>query len=391
MVRTKKKLGCATIIFLAGLVLFPGFVSSKRTTSRFDSLDTPNRSYTTFQQKYNHIKHKNVDAEYNNGKVRLKTHIITIQIAGTSNIPHFQFWPTSQNGTKYHAKFVSLVEYRDENEDDAFQNNETVKDPNRGAKRFAFPAAQWKFQGFYNITRNDRIIGYGFNFTMDGSYEARWNDLAVTITNRFFLEDVQETLHAGEKSATFNVSGLAALKTNILVENWPFESYQKTMLALRWDIHLGGAQHRARNRERRQNQHRHKLGNQKVAFDKQTQGNEKKVPPPQGEKSVALQFSAEEKSAQSQIRIPNTVKLQNRSRNRLEHSYCSYRTGNNKLKLYISAAAAKGQIIFDPIFEISRTAKKEVFGLTKLRWSLLIGSILVTGIATLYYVNRHKQ
>ena len=59
------------------------------------------------------------------GVVILKTDVLTIMVNTRSGLPHFKWWVTEHNDTVYIAKFVSMIEFIDENGDGAFQYNET--------------------------------------------------------------------------------------------------------------------------------------------------------------------------------------------------------------------------------------------------------------------------
>lgn len=297
-----------------------------------------------------------VNVSYGNGQVALKTPLIHIKIGGGAPIPHFSFRPTENSSTVYHAKFVQLAEYHDSNGDGAFQYDEIVKVPPQPPKIFLFPryATTWEFSGFYSINRKGEQLGVGFNFTMKDFYipphfpESFPKDLAITICNRFYNRNVQETFEAGGKSVFFNVSGLTALKTHVKVTGWSFES-DKNMLALRWDITQTGEKTQAR------------VGGESVDFNEDMEnGTEKPIEPPKKRNQVGVEFKASE-NVNASFKTANVVKLTNAAQNsvKLANSSMSYRTREGTLMMFMSAPAVDGTILYDPLTAISIEDKED--------------------------------
>ncbi|NIQ06776.1 MAG: hypothetical protein GWO20_13920 [Candidatus Korarchaeota archaeon] len=297
-----------------------------------------------------------VNGSYGNGQVVLKTSLLNIKITGGGHVPHFSFWPTKNNSTVYHAKFVLLAEYTDTNGDEAFQYDEIVKMPPHPPKVFPFSrfASRWEFTGFSSISRNGESLGVGFNFTMSnftlpGQFREIFPEkLAITISNRFYHRNVRETLEADDESVVFNVSGLTALKTNVKVTGWSFES-DKNMLALRWDITQTGKKTQAR------------VGGKVVDFDEYMKnGSEKHIEPPKNRNQVGVVFKASEK-ANASFKTANVVKLTNAAQNssKLANSSMSYRTGERTLRMFMSAPAVDGTILYDPITAMSIEDKED--------------------------------
>ena len=139
-------------------------------------------------------------------------------------VVHFQFWNTSDPEIVYHVKFVSIVEFIDENGDGTYQFNETV-----GGSMLAFSSLTWEFSGFQNITNdNGETVGVKFSFNSTGVQGLfRQENLEVDIICYMFFEDAEVD--------GVSVKGLTELKFTIVIKNWDWMR-DNSMLALRWDV-----------------------------------------------------------------------------------------------------------------------------------------------------------
>ncbi|NIQ06472.1 MAG: hypothetical protein GWO20_12320 [Candidatus Korarchaeota archaeon] len=341
--KQKSIIEAAVLFTLLGMVV--GYPLTAFTGYTPESFETPGSINQSFiPEEGNELGTPNFTARYRNGIAILNTSTITIKVTGgASFIPHFLFWPTGNNTTVYHAKFVHLAEYYDQNKDGAFQYNEIVKFQPGGRKIFPFTSGiNWEFSGFYEMTESGKTVAYGFNFTMQATNpNPKWENVNITIVNRFYVHNTEEILEAGGESATFNVSGLSTLKTNVFVTNWPFTNFDIHKLALRWDISQTGTH--TQNRIR---------GDPVNVGKNMTKA--KRVDPPHRKREISIECNAG-KNYTTRIRVPNVVMLRSRDRTQERLAQCnmSYRTDTENIRMFMSADAINGTVVYDPIFEVA--------------------------------------
>ena len=119
------------------------------------------------------------DFAHKSGKVSVTTNNAIISVTGGSNVPFYHIKPlsaesSSQSATdsenedqdgSYLVKFVSLVEFVDNNSDGKFNNNEQVPQ-----SVMLFPGSGWSFSGFETVNDSqDNVEKINFNFTHTGT------------------------------------------------------------------------------------------------------------------------------------------------------------------------------------------------------------------------------
>lgn len=285
----------------------------------------------------------NINNSSKNGLITLQTSEITIQVNVTDPTPSFQFWPTRENETIYSSRFIYLTEYEDADGDGAFQHNEI----NPKGKIFPFSSLErpWDFSGFYDVKNGSTSIGIGFNFSVKGKFNLpRLEPFSINVTNRLYFQDIQKTLEVGSNSFTLNISGLSSLKTNVRVNNWPFEK-KKHKLALRWDLYQKGPK-RVDSRMREK----------PINFGKEMKKRKEKPIAPETKHRIPVDLNTTGNTL-SRFTTPNIVKTGQKH----VTSPISYRTGNMTLKMFLSAPAPEegaSSILYDPIMEVIRDTSK---------------------------------
>jgi len=182
------------------------------------------------------------DHHRDKGNVWIHTDIITIM--ANEEIPLFHFWYTAdENGTnaKFMMSYTTLVEFEDENGDDAFQSNETL---------YAAPLAayEWSVQTG-NVTNDDELVTeVWLKYTKGGVRQGgmhpeamlaempdmadvqRFADVTLQIWAHIYLFDYEGNVtdDHGVK-ANFTVAGGSELKMDISIGNFPFSSESTSM------------------------------------------------------------------------------------------------------------------------------------------------------------------
>lgn len=317
------------------------------------------------------------EAQKEEGIVLLETDVLTIMVNTKSGLPHFKWWVTGYNDTVYIAKFVSLIEFIDKNGDGAFQYNETVtmedvlsQEPQQGqqeAPEFwspVFPFAQggalWNFSGFYNLTaENNEIIGIGFDFqlnmssaTLNESDRIAYSDLYVLLKCKIYFEDVG--IEVEPDMIYYNVSGLAELKIDIVIENWPWHT-DESMLALRWDVTV--------EEEPKQACHCVRMHGKEININEVMEdGDEMPIGPKDPEeKMTKLEFVSEitNKTHAYFGATTDALKINKTTEAKEVVSVtCSYRTDGNNIRFYIAYPHFE-RIEHDPIIGVTEKGYEE--------------------------------
>jgi len=313
------------------------------------------------------------------GVIILKTDVLTIMVNTKSGLPHFKWWVTEYNDTIYVAKFVSLIEFIDKNGDGAFQYNETVtaedmlsQEPQQGQQEppefwspvfsFAQGGALWNFSGFYNLTTgNDEIIGIGFDFKLNmnstmlnGTDRTAYSDLFVLLRCNIYFEDVE--IEVEPDMIYYNISGLAELKVDVIIENWPWHT-DKSMLALRWDV--------AVEEEPKHERHCHciRMHGEEIDINKIMEEERPIGPKDPKEKMTKLEFisgitnetHAYFGAATNAVKINSTT-----GKKEIVGVTCSYRTDGNNIRFYIAYPYFGDQRLeHDPIIGITEKGYQE--------------------------------
>ena len=309
------------------------------------------------------------------GVVILRTDVLTIMVNTKSGLPHFKWWVTEHNDTVYIAKFVSLIEFIDKNGDGAFQYNETVtkedmlpqelQQGQQEAPKFwspVFPFAQggalWDFSGFYNLTaENNEIIGIGFDFqlnmsstTLDETDRIAYSDLYVLLKCKIYFEDVG--IEVEPDMIYYNISGLAELKVDIIIENWPWHT-DESMLALRWDITV--------EEEPEQVGHGLRMHGEEIDISEIMEYEMPIRPKDLGEKLTKLEFVSEITNETHAYFGATTDALKiNKTTGAKEvvSVTCSYRTDGNNIKFYVAYPHFE-RLEHDPIIGVTEKGYEE--------------------------------
>jgi len=311
------------------------------------------------------------------GIVILKTDVLTIMVNTKSGLPHFKWWVTEHNDTVYIAKFVSLIEFIDKNGDGAFQHNETVttedmlpQEPQQGQQEaqefwspvfsFAQGGALWNFSGFYNLTaENNKVIGIGFDFqlnmsstTLNGSDRIAYSDLYVLLSCKIYFNDAE--IEAEPDTIYYNISGLAELKVDVVIENWPWHT-DESMLALRWDVTV----------EEEPKQARHcycvRMHGEEVAFDEIMEEERPIGPKDPKEKLTKLEFVSEITNETHAYfgAMTDALKINKTTGAKEVVSVtCSYRADGNNIIFYIAYPHFE-RIEHDPVIGVTEKGYEE--------------------------------
>ncbi len=174
-----------------------------------------------------------ISYSYQNGQLTLQTDKIAVKVtglsgAGSDNMPHIMFWNPDDNNTIYHLKFIQLIEFIDENEDQVFQYNEIPT----GNPVFSFASCQWNFSGFI-----EEENGVSCNFTLISSGipvgGLNLSEFTMILVVHIYSVDQQITV-SGENTT---VLGLYEVKLDIIMSGWDWQTNEPgTMLALRVDL-----------------------------------------------------------------------------------------------------------------------------------------------------------
>jgi len=227
--RSNKKLKMATgfvALFLVGLLLMssvaiapnPGTPPEPPQYEKPSIPQNPIMSGQFGQSRFN----------YTNGMILLETPELSVRITAMQQVLHFMYWNTSDPSIVYNAKFVSLFEFVDSNNDSVYQANETVP-------RSVVPLStfMWDFTGFQNITdENDNVIGVMFGYISTKVNVPFQPDLHVAIYCYLFYEDAEIN--------GISVNGLTELKFTIEISNWTWVS-NESLLGVRFDLSWSNA------------------------------------------------------------------------------------------------------------------------------------------------------
>ncbi|MGQ4834384.1 MAG: hypothetical protein ACP6IS_10885 [Candidatus Asgardarchaeia archaeon] len=160
---------------------------------------------------------------YNKGLAKIVTDQITVAVTADGQVLHFMYWNTSDPSIVYHAKFVQIMEYIDQNGDGAFEYNETVP-----GSMFAISAVTFEFSGFENITdSNGTVIGVKFSFNSTSVNDVRQSNLELDVICYLFYVDTEMD--------GIQVNGLSELKFTIVIKNWNWVR-DNSNLAVRFDL-----------------------------------------------------------------------------------------------------------------------------------------------------------
>ena len=326
------------------------------------------------------------EAQKEEGVALLETDVLTVMVNTKSSLPHFKWWVTGHNETIYIAKFISLIEFIDENGDGAFQYNETVTaedmfqyEEGQGQQEhrefwepyfaFAQGGPYWNFSGFYNITENvtenGEIIGIGFDFELQMNTTKlnetgliAYSDLYILLRCKMYFQDAQIIVKPDKPDMIYyNISGLAELKVDVVIEGWPWHT-NYSMLALRWDITV--------EEENEHGRYRTVIEGEEVDPNEvMKEGEEKPVKPEDPEdKLTALEFVSEFTSETHAYfgAITNALIVNKTTGEKtVADVTCSYKTdGNNNIILYIAFSYFGNETLeYDPVIGVTEEGYKE--------------------------------
>ncbi len=182
------------------------------------------------------------DCHRDEGNIWISTDIITIM--ANEEIPKFHFWYTAdENGTnaKFMMSYTTMVEFEDENGDDAFQSNETL---------YAAPLAayEWSVQTGSVTNDDDLVTEVWLKYTKGGVREGgmhpeamlaempdmadvqRFADVTLQIWAHIYPLDYEGNVTDDQGvKASFTVAGGSELKMDISIGNFPFSSENSSM------------------------------------------------------------------------------------------------------------------------------------------------------------------
>ncbi|MGY5874538.1 MAG: hypothetical protein RTU30_02220 [Candidatus Thorarchaeota archaeon] len=169
------------------------------------------------------------------GSVWINTDIITIK--ANEQFPSFDFWFTAdENGTnaKFMLSYVSIAEFEDLNDDEAFQKNETLYFAPLAAYDWVLQTGSIEEDGvttevWLKYTKGGVRAGGkmpGFEPAMDGPGSVfEYEDVSIQIFAHIYLYDYDGNVtdDHGVK-ANYTVTGGSELKMDILIGNFPFST-----------------------------------------------------------------------------------------------------------------------------------------------------------------------
>ena len=374
------KIKNTTIIFAALLILtlvLPLLAAPLSTAQPLAAKSEESEEVVLGKNEETHTTHTIEYKLQEEGVVILRTDILTVMVNTKSGLPHFKWWVTGYNDTIYIAKFVSLIEFIDKNEDGAFQYNETVtmedvssqQEPQQGQQETpefwspVFPFAQggalWNFSGFYNLTtENNEIIGIGFDFqlnisstTLDETDRIAYSDLYVLLKCKIYFKDVE--IEVEPDTIYYNMSGLAELKVDVVIENWPWHT-DESMLALRWDVTV---------EEPKQMHHCYcvRMRGEEVDFNKTMEEERPIGPKDPKEKLTKMEFISEITNETHAYFGATTAALKiNKTTGAKEvvSVTCSYRTDGNNIRFYIAYPHFE-RLEHDPVIGVTEKGYEE--------------------------------
>ncbi|MFX1367036.1 MAG: hypothetical protein ACFFAY_00335 [Promethearchaeota archaeon] len=209
--------------------------------------------------------------KHHDGSITIFTDIVSIK--AQADIPMFHFWYTDDNGSLalFNAGYVTLLEFEDANDDNAFQRNETL--------HFApLSAYEWTLQ-IGSVKDGDLTTEIWLKYTKGGLKADRmmdpmdpmrpmpgigsashFEDVTIQIWAHIYLEDYSgEVIDSNGTQARYLVEGGTELKMDIEIGNFPFSS-ETSMAAIHTHLHEGMSRedderlrHRFETRERTRN------------------------------------------------------------------------------------------------------------------------------------------
>jgi len=179
---------------------------------------------TTHRHKINFTRH--------GSNFEINTDIFTVRFAGSQQVPKFQFWYNNpnENKTVYQVFFHRLFEFNDTNGNGAYDKTTDIIIP---GSMLALPSANQLLKGPENITNDDEVVGVRFNFTLTDK-KGKKNLEGVNVTLQCSLYDRNYSLPISG-GATYNVTGGAELKIDVIINSWPWKS-NESLLCLEWSV-----------------------------------------------------------------------------------------------------------------------------------------------------------
>jgi len=205
------------------------------------SLTTPLIAYPTVADASARLPPATLET-LDNDWLLLTTEKIKILFPAGGKRPMFLWWYTNDTSRVYVVKYQGLIEYF--TFEDAFYKRlhealpEKMEEilakkgygPIRHLLKFVwqlgnwhlpmlhFDMGRWELSGPVNITRDDTVIGVGFNFTLVEAYQPRFEfaENNVIIRCRFYYEDTTESAHG---NFTYTVAA-GELKMDLVVKHW---------------------------------------------------------------------------------------------------------------------------------------------------------------------------
>ena len=158
------------------------------------------------------------------------TDLFTVKFAGSVQVPKFQYWYNGEDETVYQVFFHQVFEFNDTNGDGTYKGTE---DERIVGQTFALSGANLSLsEPTYIKDEDDRTVGVSFNFTINGKRgHGRLEEVAITLQCSLYEEDYQLV----SEGITYNVTGGAELKIDVIIDKWPWAS-DDSLLGLWWSV-----------------------------------------------------------------------------------------------------------------------------------------------------------
>lgn len=158
------------------------------------------------------------------------TDLFTVKFAGSVEVPKFQYWYSGEDETVYQVFFHQVFEFNDINGDGTYKGTE---DERIVGQTFALSGTNLSLsEPTYIKDEDERTVGVSFNFTINGKRgQGRLEDVAITLQCSLYEEDYQLV----SEGITYNVTGGAELKIDVIIDKWPWAS-DESLLGLWWSV-----------------------------------------------------------------------------------------------------------------------------------------------------------
>jgi hypothetical protein len=162
----------------------------------------------------------------------ISTELFTVKFAGNLQVPRFQFWynAADEQMKVYQVFFHKIFEFDDIDGDGIYDPKIDSIEPRR---MLTLPSADLSLVGPENITDGEDIVGIRFNYTITGGHgQGRGlNNVTMILQCSLYEQDYGAVI----EGVSYNVTGGAELKIDVIIESWPFKD-NNSMLCLKWSI-----------------------------------------------------------------------------------------------------------------------------------------------------------